>query len=91
VDRPKYSCEEWNLVSALPKHFFEQYASLITKKTLKTKIDVSKIVIDKVEVANTFSEEDLFELFDGALEGLIIAHITKNQHLFVVDTSSDSV
>lgn len=78
-----YSEEQWKKVSALPVEFFRQYASLVTKKNLTTSIHLDKIVNQGQGVEDPFPEEGLYELFHGKFDGLILAYIMKNQHLFI--------
>lgn len=80
-----YTTEQWERVSALPLEFFRQYASLVTKKNLLTSIHLDKIVNQGQSVENPFNEESLYELFHGNFDGLILACVMKNQHLFVRD------
>lgn len=78
-----YSEEQWKKVSALPVEFFQQYASLVTRKNRATSIHLDKIVNQGQMVEDPFPEEGLYELFDGNFDGLILAYVLKNQHLFV--------
>lgn len=77
-----YTEEEWERVSALPIEFFQQYASLITRKNRLTSIHLDKIVNKGQTVEDPFKEESLHELFHGNFDGLILAFIMKNQQMF---------
>lgn len=92
MNTPKvYTQAQWREISTFPIEFFQMYVSLIDKKNRKTLIDMDKIVNKKMKVDSPFTEEALYDLFDGDISGLIIAYIMKNQHLFIVDMSSESV
>lgn len=81
--RQVYTKEQWERVSALPLEFFRQYASLVTEKNRLTSIHLVKIVNKRQKVEDPFNEESLYELFNGNFDGLILAYIMKNQHLFI--------
>lgn len=78
-----YTTEQWERVSGLPVEFFRQYASLVTKKNRLTSIHLDRIVKQGQIVEDPFSEESLYELFHGNFDGLILAYVMKNQHLFI--------
>lgn len=82
-DKRVYNEEQWKKVSALPVEFFRQYASLVTEKNRCTIIHLDKIVNQGQRVEDPFPEEGLYELFCGNFDGLILAYVMKNQHLFV--------
>jgi hypothetical protein len=79
-----YDNEQWERVSALPVEFFRQYASLVTKKNRTVSSTHLDIILNQGQtVEDPFSEEDLYELFRGNFDGLILAYIMKNQNLFI--------
>lgn len=91
MNNPKvYTETQWREISTFPIEFFQMYVSLIDRKNRKTLIDMDKIVNKKMKVDSPFTEESLYDLFDGDISGLITAYIMKNQHLFVVDNPAES-
>jgi hypothetical protein len=84
ITKKTYAPEQWQKISELPVSFFENYVSLIkTPYQRKTMRDLHSVVISKMKVYASFNEKELYELFDGNVEGLIVSFIMQNQHLFV--------
>lgn len=81
-----YSPQEWNAVSALPKEFFYQYATMIKGSDRLTKIHMMRVLVENHRVENPFDQESAFKLHDGSIDGLIYTYVMQNQHLFIKET-----